>query len=239
MKCPLCSFSARYLTAAEGREYWLCPRCRAISVPAKFHVPRDEEVKRYLQHENNLENEGYVKMFQEKISALQTYEIKSALDYGCGYEPVLKTLLERQGIKTDGYDPNFFPDIHLDKRYDLVISTETFEHFRTPAQEIPRIADRVAAGGILAIMTRFYPAANKRPVADEFANWFYKRDPTHIIFYCTATFRWLAGSIGFELVFNNEYDFVVLRKPRAPQLQKNFGGDSTAKKKIAAANTKN
>ena len=206
MKCPLCSFSAHYLTSGENREYWLCSQCRAISVPAEFHIPKDEEVKRYLEHENSLESEGYVQMFQKKIDLLQTYEIKSALDYGCGYEPVLKILLERQGIRADGYDPNFFPDIRLDKLYDLVISTETFEHFRNPAEEIPRITGRVIPGGILAIMTRFYPAK-------DFANWYYKRDPTHIIFYCSETFQWLAKNTGFKLVFNNEHDFVVLSRP--------------------------
>ncbi len=206
MKCPLCSFSAHYLSSGENRKYWLCSECRAIFVPQEFHIPKNEEVKRYLEHENSLENEGYVRMFQEKIDLLQEYEIKSALDYGCGYEPVLKTLLERQGIKTDGYDPNFFPDTRLDKLYDLVISTETFEHFRNPAEEIPRIADKVAPGGILAIMTRFYPF-------EDFANWYYKRDPTHIIFYCSQTFQWLAENMELKLVFNNNHDFVVLKKP--------------------------
>ncbi len=206
MKCPLCNFSAHYLTSGESREYWLCSECRVISVPAEFHIPKDEEVKRYLEHENSLENEGYVRMFQEKIDLLQEYEIKSALDYGCGYEPVLKTLLERQGIKTDGYDQNFFPATRLDKLYDLVISTETFEHFRNPTEEIPRITDKVAPGGVLAIMTRFYPI-------EDFADWYYKRDPTHIIFYCSQTFQWLAENMGFKLVFNNKHDFVVLKKP--------------------------
>ena len=213
MQCPLCDFSTCSLTSGENREYRLCSQCRAISVPARFHISRNDEVKRYLEHNNSLESEGYVRMFQEKISILQAYEIKSALDYGCGYEPVLKTLLERQGIKTDGYDPNFFPDTRLDKRYDLVISTETFEHFRNPAQEIPRIAELVVPGGVLAIMTRFYPIGNKELLPDLFADWFYKRDPTHIIFYCTETFQWLADHIGFKLIFNNEYDFVVLKKP--------------------------
>ena len=73
MKCPLCSFSAHYLTSGENREYWLCSQCRAISVPAEFHIPKDEEVKRYLEHENSLESEGYVQMFQKKIDLLQTY----------------------------------------------------------------------------------------------------------------------------------------------------------------------
>jgi hypothetical protein len=205
MKCPLCNFSAHYLISGEDREYWLCSKCQAIFVPASFHISQEEEVKRYLEHENSLESEGYVQMFQKKIDILQDYEINSALDYGCGYEPVLKTLLERQGIKADGYDPNFFPDTRLDKLYDLVISTETFEHFRNPAEEIPRITERVSPGGILAIMTRFYPAK-------DFADWYYKRDPTHIIFYCSETFQWLAENTGLQLVFNNEHDFVVLKK---------------------------
>ena len=161
MKCPLCNFSIRYLVSGEQREYWVCSKCRAISVPSSFHITPQEEIKRYLEHENSLENKGYVRMFQEKIDVLKTYKIKSALDYGCGYEPVLKTLLERQGIKAEGYDPNFFPDTSPGKLYDLVISTETFEHFRNPSEEISRIANKVIPGGILAIMTRFYPAEDK------------------------------------------------------------------------------
>lgn len=215
MNCPLCCFSSHFLTSGENREYWLCQQCQAISVPSGFHIPQEEEVDRYLEHENSIESEGYVRMFQEKISLLQSYEIKSALDYGCGYEPVLKTLLERQGIQTDGYDPNFFPEIDLNKRYDLVISTETFEHFKNPAKEISHITDLVRPGGIIAIMTRFYPTENKELNSSSFANWYYKRDPTHIIFYCTKTFEWLANKIRFELIFNNDHDFVVLKKPRS------------------------
>ena len=98
MNCPLCSFLAHYLTSGEDREYWFCSICRAIFVPARFHISHEEEVRRYLEHENSLKSEGYVQMFQKKIDILQDYEVNSALDYGCGFEPVLKTLLERQGI---------------------------------------------------------------------------------------------------------------------------------------------
>jgi hypothetical protein len=215
LKCPLCGFSTHYLTSGENREYWFCSQCLAISVPRSFHIPKEEEVQRYLEHENSIENEGYVQMFQKKITILQKYfpEIKSALDYGCGYEPVLKTLLDNLGIKTDVYDLNFFPEGILNKSYDLVISTETFEHFSNPDEEISRIIDRVIPGGFLAIMTRFYPTGEDELLPHKLANWYYKRDPTHIIFYCTKTFQWLAKSIGFKLVFNNDHDFVVLKKP--------------------------
>ena len=108
MKCPLCSFSACHLTTGDHREYWLCSQCKAISVPPHFHIDPDEEVERYLEHENSIENEGYVQMFQKKIDLLPIDTFQSALDYGCGYEPVLKMLLQRLGISADGYDPNFF-----------------------------------------------------------------------------------------------------------------------------------
>ncbi|MZG30523.1 MAG: class I SAM-dependent methyltransferase [Nitrospinae bacterium] len=205
MKCPLCNSSAHFLISGENREYWLCSVCRAIFVPEGFHIPREEEVKRYLQHENSIDNDGYVQMFQNKINILKDYDIQSALDYGCGYEPVLKTLLEKEGIHTTGYDPNFFPDTCLDSFYDLVISTETFEHLRNPAEELERVSSKVKPGGYLAIMTRFYPNEE-----NAFSDWYYKRDPTHIIFYCSQTFEWIAEKTGFKLIFNNEHDFVVL-----------------------------
>ena len=67
MKCPLCSFSIHYLTSGEHREYWLCSKCRAISVPSKFpYFPGRGSPKRYLEHENSLENEGYVQNVSEK-----------------------------------------------------------------------------------------------------------------------------------------------------------------------------
>ena len=210
MICPLCNTPTRFLSSGEKREYWLCSECNGISVPGDFHLTQQEEVKRYLEHENSLKNEGYVQMFQKKISILQNQfpNVKTALDYGCGYEPVLKSLLEKVGIKTDGYDPNFFPNKELDRNYDLIISTETFEHFKSPAKEISFLADRLTPGGILAIMTRFYPMDE-----NVFLNWYYKRDPTHIFFYGTKTFQWVAKNIGFKMVFNNEHDFVILRRP--------------------------
>ncbi|GJL79558.1 MAG: hypothetical protein NPINA01_25470 [Nitrospinaceae bacterium] len=201
------------MLAGDKREYWVCSVCRLIFVPENHFLPEKEEVEHYLKHENSLENQGYVQMFQEKIQVIQNIcpNIHSVLDYGCGYEPVLKTLLIREGCEVEGYDPHFFPDADLSKPFDLIISTETFEHFQHPGKEIRSLIPLLNPGGYLAVMTRLVPKKNNPPSLESFDNWYYKRDPTHIAFYSSETFAWMAHTFGMQIVFNNEKDFVVLQ----------------------------
>mgnify|MGYP001199000104 CR=1 FL=1 len=124
MECPLCEYhDTNFLLKADFREYWLCPKCFIIFVPPQFFIPKKEEIRRYLEHDNNLESEGYVKMFQQKINLIKKTcpEVSTILDYGCGYEPVLKVLLEREGYQVDGYDINFFQ--LLDEDFSTNINT--------------------------------------------------------------------------------------------------------------------
>jgi len=173
-------------------------------------MSREDELRRYALHQNNLENKGYVALFQEKIAIVNQVcsNVKTVLDYGCGQDMTLKKLLDNQGYETvEGYDPNFFPEQNLTE-YDLIISTEAFEHFKEPYSEMREIASLLKPSGYAAIMTQFYPGS---PDGDKFSSWYYKRDPTHIAFYCSETFAWLARHLGFKIVFNNQKDFVVLQ----------------------------
>ena len=215
MECPLCDHhSSDLCLKADRREYWLCSQCCLIFVPPEFFIGSKQEKERYLEHENSLDNEGYVNMFQEKIDVVKRIcpNIRTVLDYGCGYAPVLKTLLERAGYQADGYDPNFFPGGDLRNEYDLVFSTETFEHFREPGKELAHLASRITAKGYLAIMTRFYPTKNETLCRESFGRWYYKRDPTHVAFYNERTFSWIARQFDLEICHNNETDFIILKK---------------------------
>jgi hypothetical protein len=212
--CPLCQSQANFLLNADHREYWLCPTCKLIFVPQKFFISEKEEVDRYLEHENSLDNEGYVAMFQQKIALVKDHctSVESVLDYGCGYEPVLKTLLQRQGYKAEAYDLNFFPELSPGAQFDLVISTETFEHLREPKNDLTLLDSLLPAGGFLAVMTQFYPGANDKSPLESFKSWYYKRDPTHIIFYAPETFYWIAEAFGYKVTYQNERDFTILQK---------------------------
>ena len=215
MKCPLCHHpSPNFHLRADLREYWLCPKCALVFVPPEFFISQEDEVNRYREHENNLDNVGYVKMFQEKINTVKKISpgVNTVLDYGCGYEPVLKTLLSREGYQADGYDSNFFPSEESHKEYDLIISTETFEHFKEPRNELTRLVPRISNEGYLAVMTRFYPVKNNTLCPDTFSKWYYKRDPTHVAFYCPKTFSWIADEFAMNICHNNENDFIIMQK---------------------------
>jgi hypothetical protein len=188
-----------------------------VFVPPPFHLPPDQEKSRYLTHQNSLDNPGYVAMFAEKIRLVQTWcpGARTVLDYGCGPVPVLATLLRQNGFAADAYDPTFFPETKLRNAYDLIISTETFEHFRWPRAEWDRLRSLMAPAGFLAVMTRFLPCPGGGTDTAVFRDWYYKNDPTHIIFYSPATFRRLAESSGLAIVYADEKDFVILRSSPA------------------------
>ncbi len=213
MNCLLCNSKSRFFQAKEKREYWLCPVCQLIFVPEKYFITEKEEIDHYLKHENSLDNAGYVQMFQEKIQIIQKVcpGVQTILDYGCGYEPVLQTLLTRAGYAAKGYDRYFFPESDFGGTFDLVVSTETFEHFKEPEKEIARLVTLINPRGYLSVMTRQVPKKNELPCRESFDNWYYKRDPTHIVFYSSNTFTWIADNFGMDIIFNNEKDFIVLQ----------------------------
>ena len=213
MTCPLCASQSKLFLANANREYWQCAVCRLIFVPEKFFISAENEVQHYLKHENSLENAGYVQMFKEKIQVVKNVckRAQTVLDYGCGYEPVLKTLLTQEGFTVTGYDPHFFPQLDLNSTFDLIISTETFEHFKEPSKEIKTIRELLSPGGYMAVMTRQYPEESGEPDLAGFKNWYYQRDPTHICFYSAKTFAWIARSNGFIILYDNGKDFIIFQ----------------------------
>jgi hypothetical protein len=100
--------------------------------------------------------------------------------------------------------------------YDFVTCTEAIEHFARPMNEWtlllsllkPESGEEVngALGGVLGIMTKLASHDEKT-----FANWWYKRDPTHVSFFSRETFTWLAERDALELTIIGD-DVIILRK---------------------------
>jgi 2-polyprenyl-3-methyl-5-hydroxy-6-metoxy-1,4-benzoquinol methylase len=104
------------------------------------------------------------------------------------------------------YDPFFAPDrAVLDRSYDFISCTETAEHFHNPADEFDRLEGLLRPGGWLALMTCLHTEETN------FGKWYYRKDPTHVVFYAAQTMRQIATIRGWSYEFpaNN---VVLMRK---------------------------
>ncbi len=81
------------------------------------------------------------------------------------------------------------------KSYDFISCTETIEHFFEPAREFKILNNMLLKGGVLGVMTAFL-----EPEQD-FDLWYYRKDPTHVVFYHRNTFRSIASKMGWSYTF--------------------------------------
>ena len=211
MQCPICNFKIYVYLEDMGKKYYKCEECEFIFLHREYILGAKEEMQRYALHQNNIGNKGYVEMFNcfiDKIILSQKKRIQTALDFGCGPGPVLAELLKRRGIETDIYDIYFAPKkVYKNKQYDLITSTEVFEHLASPLIILQKMEQLLSIGGIIALMTVFHPQ-----VSNTFKSWWYRRDPTHISFYVQKTFEVLANRVGLKLIYCDNKKNVVLSK---------------------------
>lgn len=115
-------------------------------------------------------------------------------------------MLEDAGHRMTLFDPFFQPDqCTLEQAYDLITCTEVAEHFHRPWEEFDRLDRLLRPGGWLGIMTCF------QTDDERFANWHYRRDPTHVVFYREATLRFIAGERGWDCEIPAK-DIALMRK---------------------------
>ncbi|MEI7436402.1 MAG: class I SAM-dependent methyltransferase [bacterium] len=197
--CPLCDGMAGFLVAAAGRWLYACPQCDLWFVPAAQHWSVADEQARYRLHCNRLDDTGYTSFLQPVINCVAALDFKDStrhpevLDYGCGPTPVLVEMLQRAGFPAVGYDPAFAPALDPRRRFDVVVSTETIEHFRCPRDDWTALAAHVRPGGTVVTMTELHD-----DVQDP-SRWAYANDGTHVAFYSTRTMACLAERLGWKL----------------------------------------
>ncbi|MDO9265657.1 MAG: class I SAM-dependent methyltransferase, partial [Sulfurimonas sp.] len=164
----------------------------------------------YDKHHNTLESLGYVKMFEDLIEEFVMPHkdgIKSALDFGCGEGEVLPILLERNAIACDRYDLFYFPQkVYDGKKYDLILSTEVFEHLQNPLEILKELLLHVEKNGYILLMSAFHPDND-----DEFFKWWYIRDVTHIGFFNINTFEHIAAKLGLTIVKHNFKNIILFQ----------------------------
>ena len=206
MKCLLCQSPS----ILNINEVFDCSFCGLIFKDPKNYYDHDKDVLRYSTHNNNAEDQGYIKFLNLLIKPLMQFVSPKnfkALDFGCGPGPTLSRLLAEHGGVVENYDPLFFiNDEALKTTYDVVTSSEVVEHFKNPSFDWQLLVGLVKPGGVLAIMTLL-----KTPQID-YKNWWYKNDPTHVAFYSEKTLDYLADRFGLEIIYNDKKSVIIFKK---------------------------
>jgi SAM-dependent methyltransferase len=208
--CPVCrSAEVGAFACVQNSRYWRCGRCAAAFLDPAQRPDPAAELAHYRRHRNDPADPGYRRFLARLADPLlgKLAPGSAILDYGCGPGPALARMLEEAGHRVSLFDPFFRPDATpLGTRYDAVTCTEVAEHFHEPADEFDRLALLLKPGGWLALMTCWQTDDAR------FANWHYRRDPTHVVFFRSSTLVHLARSRGWSIELPVK-DVALMRLP--------------------------
>lgn len=191
----------------DRRHYHHCLNCNLIFADRSFHLSKKTERSRYALHENSIHDKGYVQFLERVIHPCLPFLTTQmrGLDYGCGPEPTLSKILAKLDLICYDYDPLFY-FAHPYQEYDFIFATECFEHFYLPGTELKNIHRLLKPSGYLGIMTEQWESL------DQFHQWYYKRDPTHVSFFHRKTFSYISDEFGYEIKYSDKNRVVVLQK---------------------------
>jgi len=211
-RCKVCNAKTTPIEdIKKNLRYYRCRECGFVYLEESHRVDAQEEKRKYDQHNNSLENEGYVQMFEDFIElSIAPYlkTIQTALDFGSGPTPVFAELLKRRGLEVDIYDLYYAPKrVYAEKSYDLITSTEVFEHLFNPLETLELLVGHLNENGYIVLMTKFPPKEDKA-----FLAWWYRRDPTHISFFTPKSFEVMAQKVGLKVLKTMNENIVVFQK---------------------------
>lgn len=209
LNCPLCGTSSPFFYYSEEyeRRYHECPLCKGIFMHPGDHVSREEEMERYRTHNNDISDPGYRKFVAPLVKeiALRHHADDRGLDFGAGTGPVITHMLRQQQYNISAWDPFFKKDDSLlQSTYDYIVACEVIEHFHQPGKEFKKLSAMLNPHGTLLMKTDPWTAE------EDFSDWYYKNDETHVFFYSRATFEWIRDTYGFsELVMDQRVILLI------------------------------
>lgn len=184
---PCCRLCGNAELAVIPKNFLRCSRCDLRQKSEELLLSLKDEKARYLLHENNPEDLGYQEYLNSTLNFSRPQKTDTVLDYGCGPTKGVENLLKNEVQKVISFDPIFYPiDLNLSENVDLVICSESAEHFYSPKQEFERIFSLLKPKGRLLLRTEIY-----QPQVD-FTNWYYINDPTHVALFSLRTLEFLA-----------------------------------------------
>ncbi|QIE58007.1 class I SAM-dependent methyltransferase [Rasiella rasia] len=203
--CILCNNETIESYYKDNRHDFLkCTSCTSVFRNPLHYLDAAAEKERYLSHNNDINDTGYQHFVFPIIDAVaRTFSSdKIGLDYGAGTGPVITKLLAEKGYTMKLYDPFFHPNTGvLQETYDFIVCCEVMEHFHHPLKEFRRLQRLLKPNGKLFCMTNTWETTK---TISDFKKWYYKNDPTHVIFYNGENLERIKNEVGFsEIVIDD------------------------------------
>lgn len=201
VECILCGGNTRDVINERTKEwYHRCESCDLFFKNRSMILSHDLEKKRYLLHNNSINDDGYY-LFLSRFLNQYLYpfigKTSLGLDFGSGPNAVLCEIVKKEfSIEMKHYDPFFHNDISsLELKYDFITSTEVFEHFDDVKNSIEQVVGLLKPGGVLAIMTLLHADLDEDILKSH-----YIRDETHISIFGKQTIQYLCEKYHLLLV---------------------------------------
>jgi len=214
MKCNICENEDLHLIEVKNKarlkKYYRCKKCGFIFIDKAHILTPEDEGKRYEVHNNEISDPSYRSYFKKFINYIENVlDTKNTiLDYGSGPQPVLADVMEKEGYKVDIYDKYFYnKKDYLDKMYDVIISTEVFEHIYKPIETLETLLSILKKNGKLILMTAVSP-----PTDEEFKKWWYIQDATHVVFYNEKTFDVISRKYNLDIIKYNHKNIIIFQR---------------------------
>lgn len=197
MVCRICTQTTQPFYQYQQKDYFFCFNCQSVQLDDSCFLTTEQEKAHYQNHENVSSNSGYRAFVKPVTNAVMQYFNNKhiGLDFGSGQDAAVVAILKEKGYQIHAFDPFFFPDIEWEEqKFDFITATEVIEHLHHPLQTFIKLRDVLKPNGKLFLMTELLQTEIT------FGEWYYKNDPTHVIFYSAKTLQWLADYLGFSKV---------------------------------------
>ncbi len=191
-KCPLCQGASQ---AVYDNLFYRCKECTGIFRVKEEHLTPEKEKQRYDLHNNDIFDKRYQNFVSPIVEAVKNdYEPTAhGLDFGCGPGPVISKMLTDAKYQLEQYDPFYAPQKNLlTKQFDYIVCCEVIEHFRNPNKEFATLSKLLEPDGRLYCMTDLYRDDQ------DFKDWGYKDDQTHLYFYTKTCLEWIKNYFEFS-----------------------------------------
>ena len=209
-ECRLCNcHTGTHQLLSDGSEYYLCHNCGLIFQKREQLPHYFEEKERYLEHENDLERQDYMSYLQESTKRIFNFPIskKSLLDYGCGPVKGLENIWNKEFEYLASFDAIFHKNTDFKvKTFDVICCIEVIEHFYCPAKSFEHINSLLGKSSFVLFRTEFLESC------DKLEKWWYRKDPTHVCFYNSQTWKYLEKKMNWKLVLEEDSRYAIFQK---------------------------